>query len=399
MAKDKLLSPGFCYILAANFLLFFAFYLILPVLPFYLREEFAVGRSMIGFVLSCYTVACLCVRPFSGYLLDTFSRKPLYLLSFFIFTLIFGGYMVATGLALFVAFRIIHGASFGMVTVAGSTIVIDILPSSRRGEGLGYYGLANNIAMSFGPMTGMFMYNSCSYDFIFTCSLVSAALGVFMACLVKTPYKRPVKREPISLDRFFLVKGLSAGFSLLLLSIPYGMTTTYVAMYAEEIGITVSSGLYFTFMAVGLAVSRLFSGRQVDKGRITLVISCGMYLACVSFFLLAACKELIAWNVTFTSYLFLLIALMQGVAFGTMFPAFNTLFVNLAPNSLRGTATSTYLTSWDVGIGIGLMVGGSIAEWFGGFSRAYLFGACLTVLSTIYFVAKAGPYFNRNKLR
>ena len=152
-------------------------------------------------------------------------------------------------------------------------------------------------------------------------------------------------------------------------------------------------------MAVGLAVSRLFSGRQVDKGRITLVIILGMFLACASFFALASLETLMKWNPVFTSYLFIGIALSQGVAFGTMFPAFNTLFVNLAPNSQRGTATSTYLTSWDVGIGIGLMIGGSIAQTFGGFNHAYLFGACLTVLSTIFFMVKGGPYFNRNKLR
>lgn len=397
--KDKLLSPSFCYILAANFLLFFAFYLLLPVLPFYLKEQFMAGKSMIGFILSCYTIACLCIRPFSGYMLDTFSRKPLYLLSYFVFTVIFAGYMVATALALFIFLRIIHGFAFGMVSVAGNTIVIDILPSSRRGEGLGYYGLANNIAMSFGPMTGLFMHGTCSYEVIFTCSLVSGMLGIVMASLVKTPYKQPVKREPLSLDRFFLIKGLPAGISLLLLSIPYGMTTSYVAMYAEEIGIKASSGLYFTFMAVGLAVSRIFSGRQVDKGRITLVISLGMYLACASFFALAACERLMIWNPGFTSVLFLAIALLQGVAFGTMFPAFNTLFVNLAPNSLRGTATSTYLTSWDVGIGIGLMAGGSIAQVFGGFDHAYLLGGCLTIVSALFFNLKAGPHFNRNKLR
>lgn len=399
MEKDKLLSPSFCYILAANFLLFFAFYLILPVLPFYLREQFMAGKSMIGFILSCYTIACLCIRPFSGYLLDTFSRKPLYLLSYFVFTVIFGGYMIAGALLLFISLRIIHGLAFGMVSVAGNTIVIDILPSSRRGEGLGYYGLANNIAMSFGPMTGLFMHGICSYEVIFTCSLISGTLGIFMAGMVKTPYKRPVKREPLSLDRFFLVKGFPAGISLLLLSIPYGMTTSYVAMYAEEIGITSSSGLYFTFMAIGLAVSRIFSGRQVDKGRVTLVISLGMYLACASFFALAACEKLMSWNREYTSFLFLGIALLQGVAFGTMFPAFNTLFVNLAPNSQRGTATSTYLTSWDVGIGIGLMAGGSIAQAFGGFDHAYFFGACLTVVSTLFFVLKAGPHFEKNKVR
>ena len=394
-----MVTPSFCYILAANFLLYFAFYLILPILPFYLEEEFMVGISMIWFVLSCYTLAALCIRPFAGYFLDTFARRLLYLVAYFIFAAIFAGYMFATVLTLFIALRVVHGLAFGMVTVAGNTILIDILPSSRRGEGVGYYGLANNIAMSFGPMIGLFMHESVTYDVIFLCALLSCGLGILMAYMVKTPYKPPVKREPISLDRFFLVKGTLAGISLLLLSIPYGMTTTYVAMYADEIGIDVNSGLYFTFMAIGLAVSRLFSGRQVDKGRVTLVISLGMYLAAISFFLLAALKSLMAWNHVFTSYLYIGIALSQGVAFGTMFPAFNTLFVNLAPNNQRGTATSTYLTSWDVGIGIGLMVGGSIAQRLGGFEYAYLFGACLTVISTLFFLFKAGPHFNRNKLR
>lgn len=399
MTRNKLFTPGFCYILAANFLLFFAFYLLLPILPFYLKEQFMAGKSMIGFILSCYTIACLCIRPFSGYLLDTFSRKPLYLLSYFIFTVIFGGYMLTGMLVLFIALRIVHGFAFGMVSVAGNTIVIDILPSSRRGEGLGYYGLANNIAMSFGPMTGLFMHGTCSFEVIFGCSLLSGSLGLIMASLVKTPYKEPVKREPISLDRFFLVKGLPAGFSLLLLSIPYGMTTTYVAMYAGEIGIQVSSGLYFTFMAVGLAISRIFSGKQVDKGRITLVISLGMYLACASFFALAGCEYLMRWNAGITSLIFLGIALLQGVAFGTMFPAFNTLFIHLGTNSQRGTATSTYLTSWDVGIGIGLMSGGVIAQVFGGFDYAYLLGAFLTIISTVFFLWKVIPHFNRNRLR
>ena len=226
MAKDKLLSPGFCYILTANFLLFFAFYLILPILPFYLQERFMTDKSMIGFILSCYTIACLCIRPFSGYLLDTFARRPLYLLAYAIFMVIFAGYMIASVLSIFIVLRILHGFAFGMVTVSGNTIVIDILPSSRRGEGIGYYGMANNLAMSFGPMIGLFMHNSFSYEVIFSCSLVSCFLGFIMAYLVKTPYKQPVKKEPISLDRFFLVKGLWAGISLLMLSIAHGMTTT-----------------------------------------------------------------------------------------------------------------------------------------------------------------------------
>ncbi len=399
MKKDKLVTPSYCFILAANFLLYFGFWLLVPVLPFYLSEIFHASNSTIGIVLSCYTISSLCIRPFSGYLLDTFARKPLYLLAYFIFTLIFAGYMVAGLLTLFIIFRVIHGISFGMVTVGGNTVVIDIMPSSRRGEGLGYYGLANNIAMSIGPMFGLFLHSGgASYTTIFSYALGSCVLGFLAACAVKTPYKAPVKRAPVSLDRFILLKGLPAGLSLLLLSVPYGMTTNYVAMYARQIGITAETGFFFTLMAVGMAISRLFSGRLVDKGMITQVIAAGLYLVSFCYFALTACGWLIEWNATFTTILFFLISLLLGIGFGTMFPAYNTLFVNLAPNSQRGTATSTYLTSWDVGLGIGMLAGGYIAE-ISTFRMAYLCGAMLTVVSLFYFHFKAGPHFQKNRLR
>lgn len=204
--KDRLVTPGYVLILAANFLLYFAFYLILPVLPFYLTEVFQTGNAAVGVILSCYTVASLCIRPFSGYLLDTLARKPLYLIAYFVFITVFAGYILAGVLSLFIMLRVVHGLAFGMVTVAGNTIVIDITPSSRRGEAVGYYGLMNNTAMSFGPMIGLFMHDTCSFETIFLCSLLSGTAGFVAACLVKTPVKQPVKREPISLDRFVLIK-------------------------------------------------------------------------------------------------------------------------------------------------------------------------------------------------
>ena len=397
--KDRLVTPSYCFILAANFLLYFGFWLLIPVLPFYLSEIFNAGNSTIGIILSCYTVAALCIRPFSGYFLDSFARKPLYLLAYFIFMTMFAGYIIAGSLVLFILFRIIHGVSFGMVTVGGNTVVIDIMPSSRRGEGLGYYGLSNNIAMAVGPMSGLFLHDAgMSYTTIFCCSLGSCIAGFICASLVKTPYKPPVKREPISLDRFILLKGIPAGISLLLLSIPYGMTTNYVAMYAKEIGINATTGFFFTFMAVGMAISRIFSGKIVDKGKITQVISAGLYIVVFSFFLLSACVYIINWNSMACSIIFFAVALLLGVGFGIMFPAYNTLFVNLAPNNQRGTATSTYLTSWDVGIGIGMLTGGYIAE-VSTFDKAYLFGACLTIISMLYFNGKVTPHYHKNKLR
>ena len=397
--KDKLVTSSYCFILAANFLLYFGFWLLIPVLPFYLSEVFSAGNSTIGIILSCYTVAALCIRPFSGYFLDSFARKPLYLMAYFIFMTMFAGYIIAGSLTLFIMFRIIQGVSSGMVTVGGNTVVIDIMPSSRRGEGLGYYGLSNNIAMAVGPMSGLFLHDAgMSFTTIFCCSLGSCMAGFVCASLVKTPYKPPVRREPISLDRFILLKGIPAGISLLLLSIPYGMTTNYVAMYAKQIGINATTGFFFTFMAIGMAISRIFSGKIVDRGKITQVISAGLYLVVFSFFLLSACVYLISWNNMVCTIVFFSVALLLGVGFGIMFPAYNTLFVNLAPNSQRGTATSTYLTSWDVGIGIGMLTGGYIAE-VSTFDKAYLFGACLTIVSMLYFNGKVAPNYHKNKLR
>lgn len=398
MPQERLFTTGYCQILAANFLLYFGFYLLMPILPFYLTEVFSTGNATVGIILSCYTVAALTIRPFSGYLLDTFARKPLYILSFFIFTVIFAGYMVAGTLTLFTILRVAHGFAFGTVTVSGNTIVIDITPSSRRGTALGYYGLSNNIAMSVGPMTGLFLHDYYSFTNIFTWALCSCSFGFIMALMIKTPAKIPVKKEPISLDRFILLKGIPAGINLLLFSIPYGMTTTYIAMYAKQIGITNGIGLFFTLIAIGMAASRLFSGKQVDKGHITKVISIGMCIASICFFILSACSSIMLWDSGVGKYVFFGVALLLGVGFGTMFPAFNTLFVNLAPNNQRGTATSTYLTSWDVGIGVGLVCGGYIGQ-ISTLNNAYLLGGCLTLISFLYFKFSVIPHFMKNRLR
>ena len=136
-------------------------------------------------------------------------------------------------------------------------------------------------------MIGLFLHSAVSFDVIFMLAFAASAIGLVCALLVKTPPKPKVKREPLSLDRFILKKGLPAGLTLLLLSIPYGMTTNYVAMYAKQSGLTASTGFFFTLMAIGMAISRLFSGKWVDRGMITQVIHIGLYLVCFCFFSLS----------------------------------------------------------------------------------------------------------------
>ncbi|MCM1312640.1 MAG: MFS transporter [Bacteroides sp.] len=396
--KERLFTPSYILILGANFLMYSGFWMLVPVLPFFLYERFDCTESVIGLILCCYTISSLCVRPFSAYLLDTFRRKPLYILAYFVFCSCFLGYILSATLTAFIVLRVAHGLAFGTVTVGGNTIVVDIMPSSRRGEGLGYYGLTNNTAMSIGPMVGLMLKDSMTFESLFTVGLACTVLGFVLAALVKCPHKPQVRRQPLSFDRFILIKGIPATVALLLLSVPYGATTNYVAVYAQDIGLDVPTGLFFTCMAVGMGVSRIFSGKWVDRGYICKIISGGFYLVTAAFLLLSCCVYIVAWNATVCAFAFFLVALMLGIGFGVMFPAYNTLYINLAPNNRRATATSTYLTAWDIGIGIGIFSGGLIAETLS-FDKIYLVGTCFCILSMLYFNLYVARHYERNKLR
>ena len=395
--KDRLFTRSYVCIVMANFLLYFGFWLLIPVLPFYLKEVYGCAEGIIGAVLSCYIVSSLIVRPFSGFLLDIFPRKPLYILAYLAFTTIFLGYIVSGTLLIFIMLRAFHGLAFGAVSVGGNTVVVDIMPSSRRGEGIGYYGLSNNVAMSIGPMTGLFLHGVLSFETIFFIAFLSCFLGWLFALCVKVSRKARVGTAVFSLDRFVLLKGLPASLTLMLLSVPYGAMTNFVAMYADSIGLDVSTGFFFTVMAVGMGVSRIFAGKLVDRGFITQTIGRGLYLAIIAFLMLSSLEYLILWNREVSTVIFFIVPFLQGVGFGMIFPAYNSLYINLAPRNRRATATSTYLTSWDVGIGLGMLLGGLIAEHFS-FGTVYFAGGVLSIISMVYFHRVVAPHYKKNNL-
>ena len=376
--EEKLFNKNYLCLCAANFLFFFSFYLLLPVLPFFIMENFQAGNAVIGTVISCYTLATLVVRPFSGYMMDTFKRKPLYVLALSIFTAVFVGYLFAATITLLIIIRIVHGFAFGLTSVGGNTLVIDVVPSEHRGEGIGYYGVANNI--------------------IFLGCMACSLLAVLFATQIKHRVRPPVKRPPISLDRFILLKGLLAGVSFTLLAFAYGQISNYIALYAKEMGLTISSGLFFTVYAVGLIASRLFAGKMVDRGKVTQTIALGLGIVVLAMFGLGMCHHCNALGTNYTAVAFLLIALCCGLGFGAAFPSFNALFINLGTNAQRGTATSTYLTTWDLGLGIGIFSGGMLAEHFS-FSTAYLVASASVLVSLVFFIIIVAPHYQRNKLR
>ena len=399
VTRDRLFTRDYIFVCIAAFMMSFSFFILVPTLPMYLKDTFGISPALVGVVLSCYVIAVLSIRPMTGFIADTLPRKKVYIVSYAIFVASFLGYFFITQtLALFILLRVLHGFSFGMLTTAGNTLVIDVMPSSRRGEGLGYYGVTNNLAMAFGPMVGLFVISSGNYTLLFLTSLITGTVGLVLGALVRAPRKKIEKSEfKLSADRFFLKEGIRACFAFFLLAIPYGMTTSYMALYAASSGITHNAGLFFTVMAAGLITSRLNSGKRVDRGFVTETILVGICIALVGGFGEAILSTVSSWSITAGYVTYFLTAFLFGYGYGTMFPAYNTLFINLAPNSRRATANATYLTGWDVGIGGGMLLGGYISEF--DYSYCYMLGAVLIFLALMFFKYVVTPHFHLHKLR
>jgi len=423
--EERLWNSNYTKIWTANFMLYFSFMLLMPLFPLYLRDTFGANKETIGFVLSGYTIAALIIRPISGYLVDTFPRKVILLVFNFLFVALSVGYLVATSITLFALFRTLHGIPFGATTVAGTTVAVDVLHPSRRAEGIGYYGLANNIATAISPTIAIWLLHvSNSYTLLFWLSIIISFIGLVIDYTIKiqppksyegapssatstiatsssavptiadstskrssadtptssihrpeTPilqhqvgsavsrsntvseskrYKALYRRIYLIIGKLFLFRGWRLGLSMVCFSLSYGIISTYVAIYAlEELGLHEGAALFFFLLAGGLALSRLTGARSLRKGRIVHNASEGMIVSLFGYFLFAAVHHPMALYAS---------ALIIGLGNGHMYPAYQNMFINLATANQRGTANSSLLTSWDIGLGIGVLIGGVIAE-------------------------------------
>ncbi len=390
--------------MAANFALFFAFYILTPLLPLYLSENFHATKDVIGLVLSGYTITALLFRPFSGYVVDTFSRKTVLMVCYAAFAIFFAGYLAAGTLLLFTIVRTLHGGPFGALTVANSTVAIDVLPSSRRNEGIGYYGLSNNLAMAIAPTIGIFIYRwSHSFELLFWLALIIAVGGMMVDSTVKLKNRANERaarnkepRRKLSLDRFFLLKGWLLGANMVFFGFCFGVLSNYLAIYSKEVlGITGGTGTYFMLCSIGLILSRIQGGKALRKGRLTHNAAEGMVISLVGYTLFIFMPTLAAHLTTTSSIVsaqwltltgYYGSALLIGLGNGHMWPAFQNMMINVAQHNQRGTANSTILIAWDIGMGIGILMGGVVAEHLG-YSVAFWMVALVNALGvSLYFV-------------
>ena len=432
---ERLWNRNYCKVMTANFALFFAFYVLTPLLPLYLSEHFGATKDVIGLVLSGYTITALLFRPFSGYFVDTFPRKTVLMVCFTAFAIFFAGYLAASTLLMFTIVRTLHGGPFGALTVANSTMAIDVLPSSRRTEGIGYYGLSNNLAMAVAPTIGIYIYHlSGSFELLFWIALAVAFAGLAVDASIKLKVKsnkygyskdgeKAEKNRPdsnhtyylsritsnLSWDRFFLLRGWLLGLNMVAFGFCFGVLSNYLAIYSkQQMGITSGTGTYFMLLAAGLMVARLLGSKALRRGRLTHNAGEGMCISLVGYTLFILGPTLAQWLMangqwSMVNGQWLMdasyygSALLIGLGNGHLWPAFQNMTICVARNNQRGTANSTILISWDAGMGLGILAGGVIAELMG-YSAAFWAVALVHALGVATYFLRTRDFFLRRNL-
>lgn len=389
---ERLWNSNYTKVWTANFMIFFSFMLITPLLPLYLSETYQADKDTIGFVLSGYTLTALLARPIAGYLVDSFPRRIVLLTCYFLFFAMFAGYLIAGTMTLFAIIRTLHGAPMGSVTVANSTSAIDVLHPTRRAEGIGYYGLSNNLATSIAPTVGLVIYDYIgNYNVLFVLCLCAACAGFIINSTVRFPVHEIVpNKDPLSFDRFFLLKGWSEGVVMVCIGLSYGVLSTYLAIYGkEELGMTAGTGAWFAVLSGGLILSRLIGARSLRKGRVVQNVNHGILISVFGYLLFAALHNPVGYYGA---------AIIIGLGNGHIWPGMQTMFINLAPNNKRGTANSSQLTCWDIGMGLGVMLGG-IASHHYGYGAAFWLAFFVNVLGVFFYFFYVKNHFVRNRLR
>ncbi len=398
---DKLWNRNYIKVMIANFSLFFAFYLLTPLLPLYLHETFGATKDVIGLVLSGYTITALLFRPFSGYVVDSFPRKTVLMVCFASFAIFFAGYLAAGTLLLFTIVRTLHGGPFGALTVANSTVAIDVLPSSRRNEGIGYYGLSNNLAMAIAPTFAIFVYTQThNFELLFWLALAIATFGWMVDATVTVSSPQQGKSERVlSLDRFFLARGWLLGVNMVFFGFCFGVMSNYLAIYGKQVlGITGGTGTWFMLCSIGLILSRLQGGKALRQGRLTHNASEGMVISLIGYTLFILLptigdSQFFTLHSSFFTYAgYYSSALLIGLGNGHMWPAFQNMMISMAHHNERGTANSTILISWDVGMGLGILAGGAIAEHFG-YGTAFWTVTAMNAIGVALYFLKTRVFF------
>ncbi|MGE7693704.1 MFS transporter [Lysinibacillus sp. NPDC094177] len=358
MDKPQLWTRDFISIAITNFLVFTAFFYLLVTLPIYALKELHGAESEAGLITTVFLIASILTRLFAGKWIEKVGKYTAFISSLIVLFAASILYFIPESLIGLLILRFFHGIGFGMATTSTGAIVADLIPESRKGEGMGYYGLTLNLAMAIGPFLGLTVMQQTEANVMFIINVFCALFALVAGLFVKLPKvafmpERVIKRKKSMEIGYYLeisaipVSLVSAFFGLI-----YSGIISFVSIYAKEQSLVEAAGYFFVVYAVVLLISRPFTGKWYDLLGANIIIYPAILCFGVGTFLL---------SISNTSLLFLTSAALIGLGWGTMFPSFQTIAIQVAPPKKRALATATFLSIYDFGFGIGSFIFGIAA--------------------------------------
>ncbi len=344
--------------------LFLALYLPLPVLPPH-AARLGASKVGIGVAIGIFSIAAMVVRLWSGPRLDRPGRKPLLLAGVVVFALAAAGYAAVHGFPELLALRVVQGAGWGLAVTGVAAIVADLAPAARRGEAIGYWGLAPTLAMAVGPWAASELYAARGATPVF---FAAAALGLgALAFLLPVP--DPARADPgRAHPAFSLPRGARLPSAVLLLSsLSYGSVLAFLPVeLADQPG---RAGVFFSIYAAAILVSRPLAGVVSDRLGRAAVIHPGLALGAVGALLLGHAAHPLVLP---------LAALLYGVGIGgASFPGLMALAVDRCPPEERAAGLALFFAAYDVAIASGSALLGPVYERAGFAAMGAVAAACI----------------------
>ena len=364
--------------------------------PFYIIE-LGGTELLVGIVAGGFAIASLIVRPFAGWVLDTSSRRGLLIWGMLSLILVSVLLLTLPILGVVVILRIVSGFLFAGTSTASTTNIYDTITPRRFAEGLGFMGLGNTLAMALAPALGLAIIAGLGFDILFAIGAVVLLLALIL--MKGFPFKKVNKKENTTeqYDSFWSklinVDALPASVVMLFASFPYGGVSVFIALYGEIYNLG-NAGLYFMLFALGTGSTRLISGRIADKVGEQPMTIIGNSLLLLSLLLLLIAN-------TFSYYI---AGLLFGIGSGVLLPAMQAMSMRVVPVEKRGSATSTYLCSYDIASGIAGILAGSLVTLWGYRPMFAVFGVfpVLSLLVYAFWASKtpsAFKVYQRNKMQ
>lgn len=392
METEKLWTKDFLIVFGVNFFLFLCFYLLMVVIPTFAKEEFHASTAMAGFASSIFVLGALIGRLFGGSLIERVGRKRLLftgLVSFLLFT---GLYFMINSMAVLLIVRLLHGMAFALASTATGTIAASLIPRSRHGEGIGYYGVSIIIATAVGPFLGLMIseHATIAVNFI-VCGLI-ALVTLISALWMKVPQltltaEQQQEMKGFKLSNFIELKALPISTISLVMAFGYSSVLAYLTFYAEELNLMEAASFFFIVYAVFVIASRPMTGRLFDKKGPNIVI----YPAIVSYII-----GMLILSQVHSSGLLLVSAVFIGLGYGTLQSSTQALAIKLTPHHRIALATSTFYICVDVGIGFGPFLLGFITPVVG-LSGMYVAITILLVVSIFLYYVMVGRGLSSRK--